>query len=63
MGRQKRIYCGLRDEEDEVETRLDLQFEESIRNLQHEDMWVTMIMHDEDTLYCPAHTKVFIIVL
>ena len=43
--------------------RPDAQLEERVRDLQHEDMWMSVIMHDEDTLDRSSHPKVFIVVL
>lgn len=40
-----------------------LQLKERVRDLEHEDVGMTMIVHDKDTLYGATHTKVFIIVL
>ncbi len=40
-----------------------LQFEECVRDLKHEDMRVAVVMDDEDTLNCPPHAKIFIVIL
>lgn len=45
------------------ETKADAQFEERVGNLEHEDVRVSMVMHDEDPLDGAAHTKVFIVIL
>ena len=31
--------------------------------MEHEYVWVAVVVHDEDSLYGPAHSKVFIVVL
>ena len=40
-----------------------LQLEKRVRDLEHEDVGVSMVVHDEDALYGAAHAKVFIVVL
>lgn len=40
-----------------------LQFEKRVRNLQHKDMGMAMVMHHQDTLARPSHAPVLIIVL
>lgn len=42
---------------------MGLQLEKRVRNLQHEDMGVAVVVHDKDALYGPPHPKVFIVVL
>jgi hypothetical protein len=39
------------------------QLEKCIGDLQHEDMGVPMVVHDEDALDSPSHAKIFIVVL
>jgi hypothetical protein len=39
------------------------QLEEGIRNLEHKDMRVAVIMDDENTLDRPTHTKILIVIL
>ena len=39
------------------------QLEERVRDLEHEDVWVAVVVHDEDALHSPTHAKVFIVVL
>ena len=41
----------------------DLQLEKCVGNLEHEDMRMAMVVHDQDTFYCSSHSKVFIVVL
>jgi len=41
--------------------RLHLQLEESIGNLQHEDMWMIMLMADEDTLTRSPHPILLVV--
>ena len=41
----------------------DLQLEKCVGNLEHEDMRMTMVVHDQDTFYGSSHSKVFIVVL
>ena len=41
----------------------NIQFEERVCNLQHEDVRVTVVMYDQYTLHRPTHPKVFIVVL
>lgn len=40
-----------------------IQLEERVSNLEHEDMRVTVVMHDENALHGATHAKVLIIVL
>jgi hypothetical protein len=42
---------------------LGLQLEKRVRDLQHEDVGMTMVVHDEDAFHGPPHSKVFIIIL
>ena len=42
---------------------LDLQLEKRVRDLQHEDMGVTVVVHDENAFHGPPHSEVFIVVL
>jgi hypothetical protein len=42
---------------------VDIQFKKRICDLEHEDVWVAMIVNDEDALYCASHAGVFIVVL
>jgi hypothetical protein len=53
MSGGKRCYNVIRD----------LQLEKRVRDLQHEDMGVTVIVHDEDTFDGPPHSEIFIVVL
>lgn len=46
-----------------VDNRQSIQLEECVGNLEHEDVWMSMIMNDEDTLDCPAHAKVLVVIL
>lgn len=39
------------------------QFEECVRDLEHEDVGVTVVVDYKDALYSPPHSKVFIVVL
>ena len=45
------------------ERRGCLQLEKRVRDLEHEDVGVAMVVHDEDALYGATHAKVFIVVL
>jgi hypothetical protein len=40
-----------------------LQFEKCVRDLQHEDMWVAVIVYDEYAFYGSPHPKVFVVIL
>jgi hypothetical protein len=40
-----------------------VQFEEGVGYLEHEDVWVSMVVHDEYALDCATHAKVLIVVL
>jgi len=42
---------------------MNVQLEKRVRNLEHQDMWVTMIMHNEDSFDGTTHTKILIVVL
>lgn len=39
------------------------QFEERVGDLKHQDMRVTMVVHDEDALDRPPHAEVLIVIL
>ena len=39
------------------------QFEECIRNLQHEDVRVVVLVADQDALACPSHTTCLVVFL
>ena len=41
----------------------DAQFEERVGDLEHEDVWVAVVVHDEDALDGAPHPEVFIVVL
>lgn len=41
----------------------DSQFKESIGDLEHENVGMTVVMNDEDAFYRSSHAVVFIIVL
>ena len=41
---------------------MDSQLEERIGYLEHEDVRMTVVMDDEDTLDCSPHPKVLIVV-
>ena len=49
--------------EKSTDNRQSIQLEESVGNLKHEDVRVTMVMNDEDALDCATHAEVFIVVL
>jgi len=53
----------LRDKRRSYSKMLGLQLEKRVRDLQHEDMGMTVIVHDEDTFNSPPHSKIFIVVL
>ena len=40
----------------------NVQLEERVGDLQHENVWMSMVVHDQDSLYCATHSKVFIII-
>lgn len=40
-----------------------VQLEERIGNLEHENVWMSMVMYDEDPFDRATHTEVFIVVL
>jgi hypothetical protein len=40
-----------------------LQFEEGVGDLEHEDVWVAVVMDDKDTFDCATHAIVLVIVL
>jgi len=42
---------------------LGLQLEKRVCDLQHEDMGMAVIVHDEDAFDRPPHSEIFIIVL
>jgi len=42
---------------------LSLQLEKRVRDLQHENMGVAVIMDNEDAFYGPSHPKVFVVIL
>ena len=39
------------------------QLEERVCDLKHEYMRVPMVVHDENTLHRPPHTKILIVIL
>jgi hypothetical protein len=41
----------------------DVQFEEGVGDLEHEDVGVPLVVHDEDALGPPSHSKVLIVIL
>lgn len=41
----------------------DVQFEERVGNLEHEDVGVPVVVHNEDSFHRPPHTEVLIVVL
>lgn len=41
----------------------DLQLEEGVRNLKHENVRVSVIMDDQDTFDSPTHAVVLVVVL
>jgi hypothetical protein len=41
----------------------DIQFEKGVCDLEHKYVGVTVVVDDEDTLYCATHAKIFIVVL
>ena len=53
----------MSSEKQQNEKVLGSQLEKRVRDLQHEDMGVTMIVHDEDAFYGAPHSKVFIVIL
>lgn len=40
-----------------------LQLEECVRNLQHQYMWVIVLMADQDALACPPHSMLLVVLL
>ena len=43
--------------------RRDLQLEKGVSDLEHEHVWMAVLVNDEDSLDGAPHTKVFIVVL
>ena len=39
------------------------QLEERVRDLEHEDVWVSVVVNDENPFHCSSHTEIFIVVL
>jgi hypothetical protein len=39
----------------------NIQFEERVCDLEHQNMWMTMFMHNEDSLYCMPHPLLFVL--
>ena len=46
-----------------MENRSNVQLEEGIGDLQHQDMWMAVVVDNEDTFNCTSHSKVFIVIL
>lgn len=46
-----------------IDLKVPLQLEEGIGDLKHEDMGMTMVMHDKNALHRPSHSIVFVVVL
>lgn len=40
-----------------------IQLEERVRDLEHKDMRVSMVMHNKDPFNRPPHSKILIVVL
>ena len=53
MSGKRRRYSGI----------VGLQLEKRVRDLQHEDVGMAVIVHDKDTFNSPPHSKIFIVVL
>lgn len=47
----------------EYRGRIYAQLEEGIRNLQHEDMWVVVLMTDQDAFARPSHATCLVVFL
>ena len=41
----------------------DLQLEERVGDLKHQDVWVPVVVHDKNAFDSPSHSKVFIVIL
>jgi len=54
---------GLRQGEKNTENWKNIQLEESVGDLKHKDVGMTVIMHDENTLDRASHAKVLIVIL